>query len=94
MKLFPHFTNYLLKRSRDAAECKHQSSPEGVMIFFFPGENHLSLCVGIILKLILSMGIRLLHEPNVHIYYTGRGEFNSHDHYIYYCGQDTLEEME
>ena len=22
------------------------------------------------------------------------GEFNSDDHYIYYCGQDTLEELE
>ena len=26
--------------------------------------------------------------------WTGRGEFNSDDHYIYYCGQDPLEEME
>ena len=25
---------------------------------------------------------------------TGMGEFNSDDHYIYYCGQDPLEEME
>ena len=24
--------------------------------------------------------------------WTGMGEFNSHDHYIYYCGQDPLEE--
>ena len=24
----------------------------------------------------------------------GMGEFNSDDHYIYYCGQDALEEME
>ena len=22
--------------------------------------------------------------------WTGMGEFNSHDHYIYYCGQDSL----
>ena len=26
--------------------------------------------------------------------WTGMGEFNSDDHYIYYCGQDSLEEME
>ena len=25
---------------------------------------------------------------------TGMGEFNSEDHYIYYCGQNPLEEME
>ena len=28
------------------------------------------------------------------IKWTGMGEFNSDDHYIYYCGQDSLEEME
>ena len=26
--------------------------------------------------------------------WTRMGEFNSDDHYIYYCGQDPLEEME
>ena len=26
--------------------------------------------------------------------WTGMGEFNSHDHYIYYCGQESLEETE
>ena len=26
--------------------------------------------------------------------WTGMGEFNWDDHYIYYCGQDSLEEME
>ena len=26
--------------------------------------------------------------------WTGMGEFNSNDHYIYYCGQNPLEEME
>ena len=26
--------------------------------------------------------------------WTGMGEFNSDDHYIYYFGQDSLEEME
>ena len=26
--------------------------------------------------------------------WTGMGEFNSDDHYIYYCGQDPLGEME
>ena len=26
--------------------------------------------------------------------WTGMGEFNSDDHYIYYCGQDTSEGME
>ena len=26
--------------------------------------------------------------------WTGMGEFNSDDHYIYYCGQEPLEQME
>ena len=26
--------------------------------------------------------------------WTGMGEFNSHDHYIYYCGRNPLEEIE
>ena len=26
--------------------------------------------------------------------WTGIGEFNSHDHYIYYCGRNPLEEMQ
>ena len=26
--------------------------------------------------------------------WTGMGDFNSYDHYIYYCGQNLLEEME
>ena len=26
--------------------------------------------------------------------WTGLGEFNSDDHYIYYCGQESSEEME
>ena len=26
--------------------------------------------------------------------WTGMGEFNSDDHYIYYCKQESLEEME
>ena len=26
--------------------------------------------------------------------WTGMGEFNSDGHYIYYCGQESLEEME
>ena len=26
--------------------------------------------------------------------WTGMGEFNSDDHYIYYCGQESLIEME
>ena len=25
---------------------------------------------------------------------TGMGEFNSDDHYIYYCGEESLKEME
>ena len=40
--------------------------------------------------------------PRVNIYilgisklkWMGMGEFNSDDHYIYYCGQEPLEEME
>ena len=26
--------------------------------------------------------------------WTGMGEFNSDDHYIYYCGQESVKEME
>ena len=26
--------------------------------------------------------------------WTGSGEFNSDDHYIYYCGEESLKEME
>ena len=26
--------------------------------------------------------------------WTGMGDFNSDDHYIYYCGQESLKEME
>ena len=26
--------------------------------------------------------------------WTGMGEFNSHDHYIYYCGQESLRRNE
>ena len=26
--------------------------------------------------------------------WNGMGEFNSNDHYVYYCGQESLEEME
>ena len=26
--------------------------------------------------------------------WTGMGEFNSDDHYIYYCGQESLKELE
>ena len=26
--------------------------------------------------------------------WTGMGDFNSDDHYIYYCGRNSLEEME
>ena len=26
--------------------------------------------------------------------WTGMGEFNSDDHYVYYCGKNPLEEME
>ena len=28
------------------------------------------------------------------IKWTGLGDFNSDDHYMYYCGQESLEEME
>ena len=31
---------------------------------------------------------------NSELKWTGMGEFNSDDHYISYCGQDSLEEME
>ena len=31
---------------------------------------------------------------NCELGWTRMGEFNSDDHYIYYCGQESLEEME
>ena len=31
---------------------------------------------------------------NSELKWTGTGEFNSDDHYIYYCGQESLREME
>ena len=31
---------------------------------------------------------------NSELKWTGMGEFNSEDHYIYYCGQDPSEEMD
>ena len=31
---------------------------------------------------------------NKQIRWTGLGEFNSDDHYIHYCGQESSEEME
>ena len=30
----------------------------------------------------------------IELTWTGMGEFNSDNHYIYYCGQESLEEME
>ena len=30
----------------------------------------------------------------IELKWTGKGEFNSDDHYIYYCGRNPLEEME
>ena len=30
----------------------------------------------------------------IELKWTGIGEFNSDDHYIYYCGQESLREME
>ena len=37
--------------------------------------------------LVISVGISELSG-------TGMGEFNSDDHYIYYCGRNRLQEME
>ena len=38
------------------------------------------------------MGIDILGFSEVK--WTGKRELNSDDHYIYYCGQESLEEME
>ena len=38
----------------------------------------------------VNIDILAIHELN----WTGMGEFNSDDHYIYYCGQKSLKEME
>ena len=37
----------------------------------------------------VNVNILGISEPR----WTKMGEFNSDDHYIYYCGQDPLEEM-
>ena len=34
------------------------------------------------------------HSRISELKWTGMGEFNLDDHYIYYCGQESLEEME
>ena len=38
----------------------------------------------------VNIGILGISEIN----WTGVGEFNSGDHYIYYCGQESLRKME
>ena len=44
--------------------------------------------------------IKQMASVNIHIFgiselkWTGRGEFNSDDHFIYYAGQESLREME
>ena len=38
----------------------------------------------------VNIGILGINE----LKWTGMGEFNSDDHYIYYCRQESLEEME
>ena len=38
----------------------------------------------------VNVDILGISEPK----WTGMGEFNSEDHYIYYCGQDPSEEMD
>ena len=34
------------------------------------------------------------HSRNHELKWTGMGEFNSDDHYIYYCGQESLRRNE
>ena len=38
----------------------------------------------------LNINSLVIHE----LKWTGMGEFNSDDHYIYYCGQESLKEIE
>ena len=33
-------------------------------------------------------------QKDTELKWTGMGEFNSADHYIYYCGQESIKEME
>ena len=33
-------------------------------------------------------------QKDTELKWTGTGEFNSADHYIYYCGQESIKEME
>ena len=35
-------------------------------------------------------GVNVKHSRNQRTQMTGMGEFNSDDHYIYYCGQESL----
>ena len=36
------------------------------------------------------VNINILGCSSRELKWTGMGEFNSHDHYIYYCGQESL----
>ena len=38
-----------------------------------------------------SLNIDIQHSLNSELKWTGMGEFNSDDHYIYYCGQEEME---
>ena len=61
-------------------------STEPVMPF-----NHLILCGPLLLQSFPASGSFLTSQM---FGVSGMGEFNSDDHYIYYHGQDPLEEME
>ena len=45
-----------------------------------------------VVKQMLRVNINILGISELK--WTGLGKFNSDDHYIYYCGQESLEEME
>ena len=53
--------------------------------------NHLILCGPLLLQSFPASGSFLTSQM---FGVSGMGEFNSDDHYIYYHGQDPLEEME
>ena len=44
------------------------------------------------LEVVARMNVNILGISELK--WTGVGELNSDDHYIYYCGQESLEEME
>ena len=48
------------------------------------------MCVSVYVCELQSFVLRVPGNFNCELKWTGMGEFNSDDHYIYYCGQESL----